>query len=178
MAIALAAAPDAVAAREELARSLLDLVALGTADRLRAGRDLLARAADLARIGGAPGESPAPSSGGVAPPDDPEAEADVRPARGTPAERRQAAAALLSTWTAVARDLVVTAAGAGAAARDTALFDDLRAVGGVVAPDAWAAFLGRLVRAAELLEANANPELLVDTLVLAWPHARAADAAR
>ncbi|MFH0751798.1 MAG: hypothetical protein V2B17_08175, partial [Chloroflexota bacterium] len=62
--------------------------------------------------------------------------------------------------------------GAGAAARDTALLDDLRLVADAVAPEACSAFLGRLVRAAELLDANANPELLVDTLVLAWPHAR------
>lgn len=177
LAIALAAAPEAVAAREELARSLLDLAARGTADRLLAGRDLLARAADLVRTGG---EAPGPAAEGVAAatPGDPEADAGTRPARGTPAERRQAAAALLATWTAVARDLAVTASGAGAAARDTALLDDLRAVAGAVPPDACVAFLGRLVRAAELLEGNANPELLVDTLVLAWPHARAAGAAR
>ena len=175
LAITLAAAPEAVAAREELARSLLDLAALGTADRLVAGRDLLARAADLARMGGTPAGSPGPGSGAVVAgaTGDPEAEAGPRPSRGTPAERRQAAASLLATWTAVARDLAVTAAGAGAAARDTALLDDLRAVAAAVAPGACTAFLGRLVRAAELLDANANPELLVDTLVLAWPRARA-----
>ncbi len=180
LAIALAAVPEAVAAREELARSLLDLAALGTADRLLAGRDLLIRAADLVRSGGVPGDAAAPVPEGViaTTTGDPEAEGAARPARGTPAERRLAAAALLATWTAVARDLAVTAAGAGTAARDTALLDDLRAVGGVVASDACVAFLGRLVRAAELLEGNANPELLVDTLVLAWPHARAAGAAR
>ena len=47
LALALAAAPEAVAAREEIARSLLDLAALGTAERLLAGRELLARSADL-----------------------------------------------------------------------------------------------------------------------------------
>ncbi len=180
LAIAMAAAPEAVAAREELARSLLDLAALGTADRLVAGRDLLARAADLARTGGAPGEAPglAAESVAAAATGDPGAEGGARPARGTPAERRQATAALLATWTAVARDLAVTASGAGAAVRDTALLDDLRAVAGAIKPGACVAFLGRLVRAAELLEGNANPELLVDTLVLAWPHARSAGAAR
>lgn len=178
LAIALAAAPEAVGAREELARSLLDLAALGNADRLVAGRDLLARAADVVRTGD-PGAALAPAAdGATAAPGDPPADADARPARGTPAERRQAAAALLATWTTVARDLAVTASGAGAAARDTALLDDLRAVAGAVTTDACAAFLGRLVRAAELLEANANPELLVDTLVLAWPRARARDVAR
>lgn len=174
LAIALATAPEAVAAREELARSLLDLAALGTADRLVAGRELLARAADLVRTSETLGEAggPGASANVAAATGQPDADAAPRPARGTPAERRQAAAALLSTWTAVARDLAVTAAGSPAAARDMALLDDLRAVAAGVAPEACTAFLGRLVRAAELLEANANPELLVDTLVLAWPRAR------
>ena len=179
LAIALATAPEAVAAREELARSLLDLAALGTADRLVAGRELLARAADLVRTSETLGEAGGPGSGAnvAAATGQPDADAGPRPARGTPAERRQAAAALLSTWTAVARDLAVTAAGSAAAARDMALLDDLRAVAAGVAPEACTAFLGRLVRAAELLEANANPELLVDTLVLAWPRTRAAGSA-
>jgi DNA polymerase-3 subunit delta' len=45
----LALAPGAVAARDEIARSLLDLMAAGPAVRLAAARDLSARAADLAR---------------------------------------------------------------------------------------------------------------------------------
>ena len=179
LAIALATAPEAVAAREELARSLLDLAALGTADRLVAGRELLARAADLVRTSETLGEAGGPGSGTnvATTTGQPVADAGPRPAGGTPAERRQAAAALLSTWTAVARDLAVTAAGSPAAARDMALLDDLRAVAAGVAPEACTAFLGRLVRAAELLEVNANPELLVDTLVLAWPRSRAAGSA-
>jgi hypothetical protein len=32
-------------------------------------------------------------------------------------------------------------------------------------------FLARLARSAELLDSNANPELVVDVLVLAWPRA-------
>ncbi len=175
LAVALAAAPEAVAAREELARSLLDLTDLGTAERLLAGRDLLARSADLARLGGAPGDV-AP----VAPPSDAgkagatELDPDARPARGTPAERRLAAAALLATWTAVARDVAVVAAGSRSAVRDPALLDDLDAVAGRMPAGAPASFARRLVRAAELLEMNANPELLVDVLVLAWPHTAAA----
>ncbi len=178
LALALAAAPEAVAAREELARSLLDLTDLGTAERLLAGRDLLARSADLARLGGAPGDvapvAPPPSAGS---PGAPELDGDARPARGTPAERRLAAAALLATWTAVARDVAVVAAGSRSAVRDPGLLDDLDAVAARMPAGAPAAFAGRLVRAAELLEMNANPELLVDVLVLAWPHASTARSA-
>jgi DNA polymerase-3 subunit delta' len=172
LALALADAPEAVAAREELARSLLDLTSLGIAERLAAGRDLLARAADLARLGGAPGDvasPPAADAGDVDP--------DARPARGTPAERRLAAAALLATWTAVTRDLAVVAVGSRAAVRDPALLDDLEAVARRMPVGAPAAFAARLTRAAQLLEANANPELLVDVLVLAWPGPSAEGAA-
>jgi DNA polymerase-3 subunit delta' len=45
----LARAPDAVAARDEIARSLLDLLMATPAPRLAAARDLTARATDLAR---------------------------------------------------------------------------------------------------------------------------------
>jgi DNA polymerase III subunit delta' len=45
----LARAPDALAARDEIARTLLDLLAAGTAARLAAVRDLTARATDVAR---------------------------------------------------------------------------------------------------------------------------------
>ncbi len=177
LAIALAAAPAAVAAREELARSLLDLGDLGTAARLVAGRELLARAADLGSIGGLEADAAATTSALAVP----EAAAagtgegdptgDARPARGSPAERRQAAAALLATWAAVARDLAVVAAGAPGAVRDPALLDDLERASARVAPSDPPAFLVRLSRAVQLLEANANPELLVDVLVLAWPPA-------
>jgi DNA polymerase-3 subunit delta' len=173
LAIALAAAPDAVAAREELARSLLDLGGLGTADRLLAGRALLARAADVAAVGGLQldpvGSSGAPGTLPSPPPGDADSAAEPGPARGSPAERRLAAAALLATWTAVARDLAVVAAGSPGAVRDPALIDDLERAAGRVAPSHPGAFLARLARAAQLLEANANPELLVDVLVLAWP---------
>ena len=187
IALALAAAPEMVIAREELARSILDLGSLGNAERLAAGRELLARSADLVRLGGALGDTalaaPGPDAGpaGAAGAGAPgagaggagaaEADPDARPARGTPAERRLAATALLATWTAVGRDLAVVAAGSPGSVRDPALLDDLQAVAGRVRPEAAAAFVGRLARASRLLEANANPELLVDVLVLAWPPA-------
>ena len=175
VALALAAAPEVVATREEIGRALLDLAAAGTADRLAAGRDLLARAADLGRAAATAGTAGTVTVADLPPPADAgpsgDAGADARPARGTPAERRQAAEALLATWTAVARDLAVVAAGSRTAVRDPALLDDLEATAGRIPPGSAAVFLGRLARAAELLEANANPELLVDVLVLAWPRA-------
>jgi DNA polymerase III delta subunit-like protein len=70
-ALALAMAPGAVAARDEIARTLLDLSVAGAARRLGVGRELLIRAAELAatlerigevRLGGATAD--APGSGG------------------------------------------------------------------------------------------------------------------
>jgi DNA polymerase III delta' subunit len=46
-AVALARAPEAITIRSEIARTLLDLIGANRADRLRLGRDLLARAAVL-----------------------------------------------------------------------------------------------------------------------------------
>jgi DNA polymerase-3 subunit delta' len=174
-ALALAAAPDAVAAREELARSLLDLVGSTTGPRLVAVRQLLARAADLARAEEATGDQVPPAeaaagsdrgaTGGLSI----AAAGDVLPARGSPAERRRAARSLLWVWSALARDLLVVAAGDRGAVRDIALLEELETAASGVSTASIVAFLGRLERAAELIEANANPELLADTLILAWP---------
>ncbi len=65
----LALAPDAVAARDEIARSLLDLLAAGAAGRLAAARDIAGRAADIAKAldrAGALGTAPAVASVGRA----------------------------------------------------------------------------------------------------------------
>ena len=173
-ALAYAAAPKAVAAREEIARTLLDLIQENRARRLAIGRELLTRAADLVGLGvepwGTTGDGstePAPSA---APP--PDGEADVAKAvRASPAERRLAARALLEAWTAVARDLAVIAAGGRERAVDLALIDDLETAAALLPAGAVPAFLARLARSAELLDSNANPELVVDVLVLAWPRA-------
>jgi hypothetical protein len=183
LALAYAAAPQAVDAREEISRTLLDLIPENRARRLAIGRELLARAADLASLRVEPGAAGAQAPAGLpppagssealsatAPPADGEAEA-AKPGRSSPAERRLAARALLETWAAVARDLAVVAAGGRGRAVDLALVDDLEAAAARIPVGAAPAFLARLARAAQLLEANANPELLVDVLVLAWPRA-------
>jgi DNA polymerase-3 subunit delta' len=173
LALAYAAAPKAVEAREEIARTLLDLIPENRARRLAIGRELLTRAADLVGLGVEPwgtgdrSTEPAPAA---APPPDGEA-AVAKAGRASPAERRLAARALLETWTAVARDLAVVAAGGRERAVDLALIDDLETAAALLPAGAVAAFLARLARSAELLDSNANPELVVDVLVLAWPRA-------
>jgi DNA polymerase-3 subunit delta' len=185
LALAYAAAPQAVDAREEISRTLLDLIPENRSRRLAIGRELLARAADLASLRIEPGAAGSRASAGLpalagsseslsatAPPADGEAEA-AKPGRLSPAERRLAARALLETWAAVARDLAVVAAGGRGRAVDLALVDDLEAAAARIPVGAAPAFLARLARASQLLEANANPELIVDVLVLAWPRAAA-----
>ena len=176
IALAYAAAPRAVDAREEISRTLLDLIAESRSGRLTAGRELLARASELASMRLEAGATNSRSTDARSPEVAPGSrlaaseESDAgTPGRSSPAERRLAARVLLETWAAVARDLAVVAAGARGRAVDLALLDDLDAAAGQIAAGAMPPFLFRLARAAELLEANANPELVVDVLVLAWP---------
>jgi hypothetical protein len=142
---------------------LLDLGSENRARRLVIGRELLARAADLVGLRAEP--DPA------APPPQPEEAEVAKSGRLSPAERRLAARALLETWVAVARDLAVVAAGGPGRSVNLALVDDLETAAARIPAGAAPAFLVRLERAAQLLEANANPELIVDVLVLAWPRA-------
>jgi DNA polymerase-3 subunit delta' len=206
-ALQLAAAPDAITARDELARILLDLASPSAsapvAARLAAVKDLTARATDIDRAldrasRGEPAGRKAPTrraagsrSGSPEAPEAPEggspadaADDTTDGAEGAPAtglsvsaqERRRAALGVVGVWREVARDLAVVLLGAERQIRDPALLDDLRATATAFGPDgtaAIAAFLGRLDDAAELLEANVRPELVLDGLVLGWPRGQA-----
>jgi hypothetical protein len=162
VALAYAAAPDAVVARAEIGRTLLDLLAAPRARRLAVVRQLLVDAATLAALlhGGVRPEPPP----AVAAPD-----ADGATARRAPVtERRRAALLLVDIWRLVARDLAI-AAGDARAVREVGLLDDLTAAASRLPDGAAAAFLDRLTRAGELLEANVSPDLVMDGLALAWP---------
>lgn len=253
VAAALARLPDAVATRDEIARTLLDLSRAGPAARLVAARALLGRAGDLDRLlrAGAldalgsdrPEASDGPASSGSrsrrrdgapvgprlaatgpglatasdatvsaasgkpasagsviaagddAADDDVDAEVAGTGRRAAPpaSERRRAGVVLVGLWREVARDLLVVALGSERDVRDPALLDDLRATAddlrwppgpserGVAVPARAASgfdaasrltgFLSRLDAAGELLAANVRAEIVVDTLVLAWPQA-------
>ncbi len=236
----LARAPEAMAARDEIARTLLDLLAGRPSTRLAAGRDLVARATDLARAterslaaepdsDGGPGGSTrrgrgrAGTRGPSATPEaigaadgrdrpiadatadesdgDPEATADAADpidsgagrATAPASERRRTIAILVGLWRELTRDLLVVRLGAEREVRDPAILDDLRAAAAALGPhggdaaggaddgaDAGpavadvaaaqlTAFLHRLDVGGELLDANVRPELVLDTLLLAWP---------
>jgi DNA polymerase III subunit delta' len=172
-AVAYARAPEAVTIRDEIARTLLDLLAAGRARRLAAARDLLGRARDLSDA--LDGTLAAGSDGTVADPQQdvpPEAD-DAAPAKVAPAVRRRAARQLLTVWRDVARDLAVVGLSGPRSIRDTALLDDLMASSARLAPGTVAAFLEKLDRIAEGVAGNVSPELAIDVAILAWPRARA-----
>jgi hypothetical protein len=211
LAIALARAPEVIRLRDEVARSLLDLLVAGRRKRLERVRELLRLAGEIAERLAASGDDPptledvATIGAAVRPrtrgrgratkqvtddaspgtalgtADQGEAEAEVTAtleASGTerrpPVERRRAAQVLLETWREVARDLAVLAVGGRRDLDDPALIDELTAAASGLPLEDLAAFLRRLEETGRALEANANPELAMDVLVLAWPRARAA----
>ncbi len=188
LALAYAQAPDAVLIRAELARVALDLTDMGPAARLASVRAAIPRAIALrsalagpdpaaaeARPGRRRGraaavEAPAPElQRGEDLPEDADGD-DAGPARPLPAaERRRGVELLLGLWADVARDLVLVGTGGGRSVHDTVLLDEAATVAAVIDNTAATAFLGHAARAAELLASNVSPELLLDSLALAWP---------
>jgi DNA polymerase III delta' subunit len=194
IALAWARQPEALRDRDELARTLVDLVRARPSDRIAAMRPLLARAATLAAMGdGAPTAEPptrpAPRSRDrtAGPPDAPPVAsealepgagtADVDDAAGQPArapavERRRAAEALVGLWMDVARDIALCQRGLDRDVRDPALLDETRAVAAELEVADVTQVLERLERAAVLLAGNVSPELVLDDLAMAWPRPR------
>jgi hypothetical protein len=120
----------------------------------------------------------APAAVGESGPDDPgqdDEAADDAPARTVPAaRRRRAAEALIVVWMDVTRDLALVGSDGARSVRDPELLDEFVVAAGDLPSAAAAAFLVRLARAAELVAGNVSPELVLDTLVLAWPERHAA----
>jgi hypothetical protein len=89
-------------------------------------------------------------------------------ARIPAAERRRGALALLEIWRAVVRDLGLVVVGDRGAVRDQDLLDDLVPVADRLSTTAVGAALGRIDVAAERLEGNVSPELVLDVLAVSW----------
>jgi DNA polymerase-3 subunit delta' len=165
VAVAYAAAPDAEAIRAELVRLLLDLLGRPRSERLAAGKGLLGRAMTLASaLEGA--------SGGMATtlvPAGPDADPEPGSGKATAAERRRALALLLDLWRNLTRDLACAQRGATHSIRDVSLLEEIETAAGRLPAGSTAASLARLVRAGELLDVNATPELVLDVLLVRWP---------
>ena len=197
VAVAYAAAPEAETIRGELVRTLLDLLDRPRAARLGASKDLLAQAMALARAldpqpaaapadaprrrgrgkaGAAPTEAaqPGAAADGSEAPTDAADPAEAGSAKASAADRRRALAILLDLWRDLARDLACAQGGAAPSIRDVALLEDVEAAARGLPEGAAFAMLARLVRASELLDVNATPELVLDVLLVRWPTGRRA----
>jgi DNA polymerase-3 subunit delta' len=188
LALAWARQPDALRVRDELSRTLLDLLPARPAERLAGVRAAVLRAGALTALGDGTVETAATANPATAPAaatsdasDPAEAGADLGDANGAPVrapatERRRAAEALLGLWTDVARDLALSRRGLDRSVRDLPLLDETAALAARLDAVELDAFLDRLGRASVLIVANVSPELVLDDLALAWPRPIAAAA--
>ncbi|TMD27769.1 MAG: hypothetical protein E6I94_09315, partial [Chloroflexi bacterium] len=189
-----ATAPEAVAARAEIDRSLIDILTARPHVRLGAMKPLLARARALADAledtrSGARGSGTAEASRAADEPiaGDPAPDRAAEPstdtgrvddgsaARASALDRRRAAAQLLDAWRALAIDLARARLGDDGRLHDPGLLEEVRGAAVGLPASSLEGFIGELARAEDVLDGNANPELTVDVLALAWP--RLADAA-
>jgi hypothetical protein len=200
--MAYALAPEALRARAELVRTLIDLLDAGPAARLAALRTAtpvaltLAAALEVgattARLGitdtpvldpatkrrrsaRAPVAEPAPSNPvDDAGTDEGEPEPDTQARAIPPAQRRRGAESFVGVAIDVARDLALARAGGTRSLHSVDLLEELTAAAAALSPGAAVAALRRAERAAAAIAANVNPELVLDDLVLAWPRRRRA----
>ena len=137
--------------------------------RGRGSRGTAAAATAVTAATVAPAGSGGPETGtGTAPDTDPESGSEEGRGRVPAAERRRAALALLEIWRAVVRDLGLVVAGDASGVRSLDLMDDLQATAGRLDLNAVGVALRRIDTGAERLEGNVSPELVLDTLALAW----------
>lgn len=186
VALAWAADPEALQTREELTRTLLDVLDLGPADRLTAVRAAASRATRIAAVvDPPPNSSPSPprkegarggnrSTPAPAPDVDTEGEGehddDLLEIVRTPAtERRRAADALIALWMDVARDVALCQRGLAGNVRELRLLDETTVAAGRLAVPEVTTFMDRLGRAAVLVRSNVSPELVLDDLAVHWP---------
>ena len=192
LALTLATNPDAVLVRRRLIGTLVDLARADHTTRLGAATTLLADGASLARAmdtNGGAGPSAADGHPAIDA-DEEEAGATITPpptrspsrraaaaskARPpAPAERRRAAMTVLDVWRQVARDVAIAGHGAKAEIADVDAIEEVLALAEDLDPREVAAFLVRLDELVSALEAYANPELVLDVLLVRWPRPRLA----
>jgi DNA polymerase-3 subunit delta' len=177
-ALALARDPEAILVRDRLLRTLLDLSRANRHTRLGAVSALLADGAAIAdAIERAPGgdeDRELADAVPTAPANARNAASRTRSRAPAPAERRRAALAVIDTWRQLARDLAVAARGGRAEILQVDLLEEIVALGESLDDQALARFLQRIDELDAALEGYANPELVLDVLLLHWPRPEAA----
>ncbi len=173
IAIALAAQPESAIVQARLARQLLDLLGADRRTRLAAVAELIFAGATLdaaARANPAADVEPPDREGTpAARPRAPRRSATPASSRPQPAERRRAALRVIAAWRDIGRDLAVVARGGRREVRQLDMLEDLQAAAAGVDSAALVAFLERLDALGAAIEEYANPELVLDALMLAWP---------
>ena len=189
-AVALARSPTSLVIRSEVGRTLLDLLSATRADRLRIGRDLLARTAELlAALRPAPDPAAAPTPGrgrkaakavpaGDGPVDGAAADAEGAgpaarvPESRRPRARRPSAARLRSRWRrsgATSRATSRSCRSERPARSASSICSTIsRRPPGGCRPASRRRSSGGSTSPGERLEGNVSPELVVDELVLGW----------
>jgi DNA polymerase III delta' subunit len=184
IAIALSSQPEWAIVQARLARQLLDLLGADARTRLGAIADLVVAGAALdaaLRAGGGAASEPVMdddqhpgrdgrSAAGRAP----RRAAGAGATRPQPAERRRAALRVIATWRDVGRDLAVVVHGGRRQVRQLDMLEELEAAAAGLDVAEMIAFLERMDRLGAAIEEYANPELVLDALVLAWPRAAGA----
>jgi DNA polymerase III subunit delta' len=167
----LVAAKDLLGRAMTLSRALEPSRAVAAEAPRRRGK---ARGAEAgpgpARADASPASPASPADGGV----DGDGSADgadggAGAGKVSAADRRRALVLLIDIWRDVARDLALAQRGAAGSMRDIALLEELAGAAAELPPGAATEALARLVRAGELLEVNATPELVLDVLLIRWP---------
>lgn len=168
VAAAWAAAPDALLIRDELVRTLVDLVDARPSERLATIRAAQGRAMELIASRAPVIPEPVQADTTVEP-DGPEGDEEARVAKVSASDRRRAADFLVDLWSGLARDLAVASRGVEGSVRELALLDDTSSLARSVDPAAWTVALDCLGAAAVMLKGNVSPELVLDDLALSWP---------
>lgn len=146
--------PDRVDWRRRVQSELLGLLDRGRADRFAVARELLDQTARA----------------GLPRPADTEPEADPGdPARVATAVQRQAALLVVDAWLALARDLLVAAAGRADLAPSTELLPEMEERARRIGTGPMMVAIGRLEEVHAALEQNAAPRLALEAAMLAWP---------
>ncbi|MEO8510608.1 MAG: hypothetical protein ABI534_05130 [Chloroflexota bacterium] len=160
-ALAMARDPDFVTWRRQAQTELLTLLRRGPADRLPALKELLDAAGRRT--------STAPTAA--------QTDEGDEPAARTPASQQRAAALLLvDAWTALARDLLVVAAGLPDLALGIEVLEGAHEAADAIGQRQLATFLRTLRRVQDGLLDNTAPKLAMEIAMLAWPRAGATDA--
>jgi len=178
VALAIAAQPELEIALGRLARRLLDLTRADRRTRLSAAHELMADGLLLTRleasgsVGLAEREIAPLHAAAESTLDAGTGDATARRPLPSPAERRRSVRGLLVVWRGLARDLAVAGRGGRAQVRWIELLNELEGTVATLDAGAVERFLALLERVSALVEGNANPELALDVLLLAWPRSR------